>query len=108
MTPDRSTDGSAVVGLILHRRGTLRLFRNDRGRLHVEVIGFDTDEGRTFLAQLGAQVEDICAEIMVHEHPDIYGPPFDMPALLHRRREAPGAGAGAGTGAPTAPLGPRP
>jgi hypothetical protein len=91
-----------VVGLILHARGTLRIFRNDRDRLYVEVIGFDSHEGRRFLEQLGGQLEDITAEVLVHEHPDLYGAPFGEPARLHRRREVGAAGGVTGTVAPPA------
>jgi hypothetical protein len=60
MTTKRSTDRPAVVGIIIHAEGTLRLFQNSNGRLFAEVIGFHTDRGREFLELLG-QLDDIGA-----------------------------------------------
>jgi hypothetical protein len=91
MTTKRSTGGPAVVGLILHVDGTLRLFANNSGNLFAEVIGFQTDRGRSFLEQL-AQLEDITCEILVCDQPATYGW-GESRRLRHYRR----AGTGGGT-----------
>ena len=83
MTPDGSTSDGAV-GIVLHKHGTLRLFRNDHGHFYAEVVGFVTDEGRAFLEQLG-ELADIAAEVLVCDEPDVYRAPVVVPRL-HRRR----------------------
>lgn len=78
---------SNIVGLVLHKHGALRLFRNARGRIFCEVIGLRTTEGREFLSELG-QLEDIACEVLVTDDPTIYGAPEGMLPRLHRRRLA--------------------
>jgi hypothetical protein len=76
-----------VVGIILSNLGTLRLFRDPDGRLSVEVVGFDTDEGRAFVEELGGQLEDITDEFLAHEHPESLMPhPLEFPRRFWRRR----------------------
>jgi hypothetical protein len=83
MTLDGST---RPVGLLVHNHGTLRIFRNDRGRIYVEVIGFESDEGREFLGELG-QLEDVACEILVCDRPDLYpSEASTLPPRLHWRR----------------------
>lgn len=81
------TPYDAVVGTILHARGTLRLFQNRHGRLYAEVIGFDCPDGHAFLSELGGQLEDITSDILVCDDPAGYGAPPLAP-MRHRRRGA--------------------
>lgn len=88
MTLNASTmlRGPGVVGIILSNHGTLRIFREPDGRLAVEVVGFDTDDGRDFFEELGSQFEDISAEFLCHEHPESLLPlPRDVPRRFWRR-----------------------
>lgn len=78
---------SDVIGLVLHKHGALRLFRNPRGRVYCEVIGLRTPEGREFLSELG-QLEDIAAEVLVTDDPTCYGAPVGLMPRLHRRRQS--------------------
>jgi hypothetical protein len=101
-----STNGTTAVGIILHSDGTLRLFQDSNGQMFAEVIGFTSDRGHEFLAQLGRHTEDICAEVCVCDDPEAYGLRRAPRADKHWRRS--GAGTGTGTSAPTAPSAPRP
>ena len=83
MTPEDSRN-DASVGVVLHKHGTLRVFRNDQGRLYAEVVGFETDEGRAFLEQLG-ELGEIADEVLVCDQPDVYQAAGIVPRL-HRRR----------------------
>lgn len=85
-TEDSRSDG--VVGIVVHKHGTLRLFRNRFGSLYAEVAGFRTGEARRFLEQLD-ELGDIGAEVLVCDAPDFYRAPFDLEPMRHRRR--PGA-----------------
>ena len=76
---------SNIVGLVLHKHGALRLFRNGGGRFFGEVIGMQTPEGREFLSELG-QLEDIACEVLVTDDPTVYGAPEGLLPRLHRRR----------------------
>jgi hypothetical protein len=71
-----------TVGVLLHAHGTLRIFGNGHDGLCVEVIGFESDEGRAFLEALGGQLEDITADILVADRPELYG--LDGVAVLRR------------------------
>ena len=82
------THVSTAVGLILSAHGTLRLFRNERGRLYVEVVGFTSDKGQRFLEDLAEQLEDILSEVLVHDDAAFLGDIPLEPARLHRRRSA--------------------
>jgi hypothetical protein len=90
MTTKPSTNGSTVVGIIIHAHGTLRLFENTNGQLYAEVVGFHTDRGREFLEQLG-QLEDICCEVLVCDQPAAYGW-GESRRLRHYRRAGTGTG----------------
>lgn len=74
-----------IIGLVLHKHGALRLFRNAAGRVYCEVIGLRTPEGREFLSELG-QLDDIAAEVLVADDPSVYGAPVGLVPRLHRRR----------------------
>jgi hypothetical protein len=78
-----------TVGVLLHAHGTLRIFRNAGDRLWVEVIGFESDEGRAFLEAVGGQLEDIAADILVADRPELYGlDGSDVARRLHWRRDS--------------------
>jgi hypothetical protein len=85
MTPKHSRRDDGVIGIIVHKHGTMRLFRNRHGSLYAEVAGFRTGDARDFLSQLD-ELGDIASEVLVCDAPDFYRAPFDLEPVRHRRR----------------------
>lgn len=85
MTTKHSRATDDVIGIVLHKNGTLRLRRTKLGNLRAEVIGFHTDEGRNFLRQLH-ELGEIADEIMCCDDPVAFRLPEGLQPLLHRRR----------------------
>ena len=77
-----------VTGVLLHAHGTLRLLSNESGRLHVEVVGFEDEASRAWLAEIAGQLEDAVSELCVCDEPEEYGLLgfFSVPRERHTRR----------------------
>ena len=76
-----------VIGVILHRDGTLRMFKDPATeRVVVEVSGFYTADGREFLADL-QWFADLAPEILVCDDPS----GWDEPEIRRERHYRVGA-----------------
>jgi hypothetical protein len=82
-----SRPANGVVGIVLHKCGTLRLHRDKFGSLHAEVVGFHTGEGREFLQQLH-ELGEIVDEIMCCDDPVATRAPWNVEPTRHERRQA--------------------
>jgi hypothetical protein len=87
VTTKHSRRNDNVVGLVLHRYGTLRLIRTQLGNLRAEVVGFQSGQGRDFLEQLH-ELGDIADDIMCCDDPVAMRAPWNITPTRHERRRS--------------------